>query len=196
MSKRAVFLDRDGIITQLALNPQTGEYESPHSLNELTLLPGVAEAARKLSAAYFTLFIVSNQPSYAKGKCSLEAIKTVAARTEELLGKDGVEIARSFYCYHHPKGVVPEFTTECRCRKPKPQLLFDARDAFDIDLSASWMVGDQETDIECGRRAGCRTVLVENPLSAARRPGKETPTLRARDLLHAVEQILAAEAAR
>jgi D-glycero-D-manno-heptose 1,7-bisphosphate phosphatase len=196
MAKRAVFLDRDGVITQLALNAKTGDYESPHSLDDLLLLPDVAAAAKKLSAAYFTLFIVSNQPSYAKGKCSLENIKAIAARTEELLRTGGVEIARSFYCYHHPKGAVPEFSTECRCRKPKPQLLFDARDEYDIDLTSSWMVGDQETDVECGRRAGCRTVLIENPLSAARRPGREIPTLRASDLASAAEKILAAETAR
>jgi D-glycero-D-manno-heptose 1,7-bisphosphate phosphatase len=193
MTKRAVFLDRDGVLTELALNKATGEHESAHTLDDLRMCPGIAVAAKRLSAERFSLFIVSNQPSYAKGKTSLENIKAIAARAEAFLSAEGVEIARAFYCYHHPKGVVAEFTTECRCRKPKPQMLLDARDQFDLDLSASWMVGDQETDIECGRRAGCRTVLVENPLSAKRRPGKETPTLRAKDLADAVDKIISWE---
>ncbi|HYF49885.1 MAG TPA: HAD-IIIA family hydrolase [Planctomycetota bacterium] len=193
MSRRAVFLDRDGVVTQLALNPATGEYESPHSLGELSLLPGATAAARSLSRAGFLLFTVSNQPSYAKGKVGLGVIKEIAAKTAELLDADGVKIARAFYCYHHPQGIVPEYSMQCRCRKPKPQMLFDARDEFDLDLSRCWMIGDQESDVECGRRAGCRTVLVENPVSAKRRPGVEQPTLRAKDLADAAAQILKTE---
>ena len=70
-------------------------------------------------------------------------------------------------------------------------MLFDARDEFGIDLAQSWMIGDQDSDVECGRRAGCQTVAVANPLSAHRRPGIEKPTLAARDLADAVRQIMA-----
>ncbi|HYG75998.1 MAG TPA: HAD family hydrolase [Planctomycetota bacterium] len=193
MSNRAVFLDRDGILSELALNAATGEYESPHTTDELVMIPGCVAAAKKLQDAGYLLFIVSNQPSYAKGKTSLENIKMIANKVEFALGQGGVEIARAFYCYHHPQGVVPAYSGACRCRKPKPQMLFDARDEFDLDLESSWMIGDQETDVECGRRAGCRTILVENPLSAKLRPGIEKPTLTARDLADAVSKLLAAQ---
>lgn len=191
MPKRAIFIDRDGVLNELVLNPKNGEHESPHDPADLRMMPGVAEAARRLQDAGFALFIVSNQPSYAKGKTTLENIRAIAECVETHLTAGHVTIARAYYCYHHPEGIVPEYSGACRCRKPKPQFLYDARDEFGIDLAASWMIGDQDTDIECGRRAGCRTVGIANPLSAHRRLGAETPTLTARDLAEAAEKILA-----
>jgi len=190
MSSPAIFLDRDGVLNALVRNPATSEFESPHTPEQLSLMPGAVEAARRLAGAGFTLFIVSNQPSYAKGKATMEHTRAIAAKIEQALNDGGAPIERSFYCYHHPDGIVPEFSGACRCRKPKPQMLFDARDEFDLDLAQSWMIGDQESDVECGRRAGCRTVLVANPHSHARRPGKESATLSAFDLPDAAVKIL------
>jgi D-glycero-D-manno-heptose 1,7-bisphosphate phosphatase len=189
--KRAIFIDRDGVLNELALNPKNGEHESPHNPADLRMLPGVADAALKLERAGFALFIVSNQPSYAKGKTSLEKIRAIAQGVEAHLHAAGVTIARAYYCFHHPDGIVPEYSGPCECRKPKPKFLFDARDEFGIDLAQSWMIGDQDTDIECGRRAGCHTVGIDNPLSAHRRRGSAQPTLTARDLPDAVEKIIA-----
>ena len=191
MAKRAVFLDRDGVLNELALNPKNGEHESPHETDTVQMMPGAAAAAKKLQDAGFTLFIVSNQPSFAKGKTSLENIHAIARLVESKLLAAGATVLRAYYCYHHPDGTVPPYAGACRCRKPKPQFLFDARDEFGIDLSQSWMIGDQDSDIECGRRAGCRTVAVANERSAHRRPGKEVPTLNARDLADAAEKIIA-----
>lgn len=196
MSKRALFLDRDGVLNALVHNPATGEHESPHTPEQLSMMPGAVEAAARLANAGFALFIVSNQPSYAKGKATLEHTREIAAKIERTLNEGGAPITRSFYCHHHPDGIVPEYSGACRCRKPKPQMLFDARDQFDLDLSQSWMIGDQESDIECGRRAGCRTVLICNPHSHARRPGKENATLNATDLPDAAEKILVSLGAR
>jgi D-glycero-D-manno-heptose 1,7-bisphosphate phosphatase len=191
MHKRAVFLDRDGVINELALNPKTNEYESPHALAEVHILPGAVDAARRLQDAGYVLFIVSNQPSYAKGKVTLETIHHVAAHIEGALRDGGVRIARACYCYHHPQGIVAGYSGPCRCRKPGTKLLTDARDDFGLDLSRSWMIGDQESDVACGNRAGCRTILVTNPLSAFRRPGVEKATLIATNLPDAVEKLLA-----
>ena len=191
MAHRAVFLDRDGVLNALVLNPANGEYESPHAPKDLQMMPGIGAALRRLQAAGYLMFIVSNQPSYTKGKTTLEKIQSIAAAVEESLRAEGVTIARAFYCYHHPQGTVGEYVGECRCRKPKPQMLLDARDQFDLDLSECWMIGDQESDIECGRRAGCRTILIANPHSQHRRPGVEHATLDARDLSEAVEKLLA-----
>jgi D-glycero-D-manno-heptose 1,7-bisphosphate phosphatase len=190
MSNRAVFLDRDGVLNALAFHAAANAHESPHTLDELALMPRAVLAARRLHDAGFLLFVVSNQPSHAKGTATLENIRAIAVKVDELLRVDGVKISRAYYCFHHPQGVIAEFTGECRCRKPKPQLLLDARDEFDVDLSASWMVGDQESDVECGRRAGCRTILIENPHSSSRRPGVETPTLLAADLWDAADKLL------
>lgn len=191
MLRRAVFLDRDGVINELALNRATGEYESPHSLDDTRVLPGAIDAARCLQEAGFLLFVVSNQPSYAKGKVSLEVIQAVAAKVEQALRDGGVRLAEAYYCYHHPQGLVPGFSGPCGCRKPGTQSLLQARDHYHLDLAQSWMIGDQESDIECGRRAGCRTIMIANPLSAHRRPGVEKPTLTAADLPDAVAKLLA-----
>src|SRR5258708_2898140 len=122
--RRAVFLDRDGVLNDLVLNPATGEFESPHTLADLRLLPDVAGAALRLQQAGFALFIVSNQPSYAKGKTTLENIQAIAHEIERELAESGVKILRALYCYHHPNGIVEEFSGACRCPTPKPQLLF------------------------------------------------------------------------
>ena len=188
---RAIFIDRDGVLNELVLNPKNGEHESPHEPDDLRMIAGAAEAAKRLQDAGFALFIVSNQPSYAKGKTTLEKIHAIAERVQAHLEGASVSIRRAYYCHHHPDGIVPEYSGACRCRKPAPQFLFDARDEFGIDLSASWMIGDQDTDVECGRRAGCRTVGILNPLSAHRRTGTEMPTLSARDLADAAEKLLA-----
>jgi D-glycero-D-manno-heptose 1,7-bisphosphate phosphatase len=191
MSRPAIFLDRDGVLNELVSNPKTGEYESPLSVAATKLIVGAAQGAKQLQSAGYTLFIVSNQPNYAKGKSTLEELALIARSIETQLESEQVRIARAFYCYHHPLGIVPEYTGACRCRKPSPQMLFDARDVFDVDLTQSWMIGDQDTDIACGRRAGCRTVLVLNPNSAPRRTGSEPPTLTASDLLSAASKVLA-----
>jgi len=192
MLQRAVFLDRDGVITELALNPATGEYESPHTLAELKMLPGAVDALKRLQDAGFLLFIVSNQPSYAKGKTTLENIEAIAAEVDRALRAGGVTITEAYYCYHHPQGIVPGYSVPCGCRKPGTQSLRDARDHYKVDLAQSWMIGDQDSDIACGRSAGCRTIVVANPLSAFRRPGVEKPTLTATDLPDAVAKLLAA----
>jgi len=190
MLQRAVFLDRDGVLNELALNPATGEYESPHTLAGTKVLPGAIAAARRLQEAGFLLFIVSNQPSYAKGKATLENIIAIAALVERALRDGGVRLAAAYYCYHHPQGIVPGFSGPCGCRKPGTQSLLEARDRYNLSLEQSWMIGDQESDIVCGRLAGCRTILIANPLSAHRRPGVEQPTLCADDLPAAVEKLL------
>jgi D-glycero-D-manno-heptose 1,7-bisphosphate phosphatase len=191
MAKRAVFLDRDGVLNELVLNPKNGEYEAPHDPADVRMLPGAVAAAKRLQDGGFALFIVSNQPDFAKGKAPLDTVHAIARAVESNLRVDGVVILRAYYCFHHPDGTVPPYAGACRCRKPKPQLLFDARDEFGIDLAQSWMIGDQDSDVECGRRAGCRTVAVANPFSAHRRPGVEKSTLAARDLADAVRQIAA-----
>ena len=93
----------------------------------------------------------------------------------------GVPIARSYLCFHHPDAIVPELRIACECRKPGTQSLRDAAREFDVDLAASWMVGDQDSDLACGRAAGCEVALIETPQSANKR-GKVEPDLRVRTL--------------
>lgn len=187
--ERAVFLDRDGVLNRLVFNPATGEYESPHNEEDLDVYPYAADCLRRLARKGYLLFLVSNQPSYAKGKTTIEKIKAVHRRLHETMDAAGVTFTEYYYCYHHPLGIEPGFSGSCRCRKPKPYFLLEAQRGYDLDMSVSWMVGDQDSDIFCGREAGVRTVLVENEFSASKR-GKSAPDYRAGDLQAAVRIIL------
>lgn len=158
--RRAVFLDRDGVINRNVLNPATGEFEAPLTMAEFEVLPGVPEALRRLQAAEYLLFVVSNQPNYAKGKSTLRELRAIDATMRDALDEMRVWMAGVYYCLHHPEGVVPGYARRCACRKPAPHFLLKAAQEFAIDLSQSWMVGDRATDVECGRRAGVQTALV------------------------------------
>jgi D-glycero-D-manno-heptose 1,7-bisphosphate phosphatase len=178
---KALFFDRDGVLDELVYYPSTREYEGPRTAEDVHLMPGVASALRRAAAGGWLLFIVTNQPSAAKGKTSLQDLEAAQAEVIARLAGDGAHVVESFLCYHHPEATVPDLLGPCECRKPSPHFLREAARKHDIDLSASWMVGDQETDIECGRRAGCNVALIENPDSANKR-GKAEPDVRCRDI--------------
>ena len=187
--KPAVFLDRDGVINELVLNTATGEYEPPHSADELAMVPDVVRSLSNLQDAGFDLFLVSNQPDYAKGKTTLEQIQAVHERFDRILKSEGILFRDYYYCYHHPNGIVPAYSFACECRKPKPYFLLQAAREYDIDLAQSWMVGDRDTDIECGKAAGTRTILIDNSHSSGYR-GLSKPDFTAANLKDAVRIIL------
>jgi D-glycero-D-manno-heptose 1,7-bisphosphate phosphatase len=157
--RRAAFLDRDGVLNRNIWNPVTGACESPLIPEQLELLPRVIPALCQLREAGYLLFLVSNQPNYAKGKASMETLDAIHGRLEAELAIAGISFAACYYCFHHPA-----ITGSCLCRKPSPYFLFAARDIFDVDLTQSWMVGDRASDIECGRAAGVRTVAIGSPI--------------------------------
>jgi D-glycero-D-manno-heptose 1,7-bisphosphate phosphatase len=156
---RAVFLDRDGVINPLAYNSVTGEYDSPHCLEDFVPYPYAKEAIRSLKEAGFFVIVVSNQPGHAKGKVSLEVLTAIERQLDGWVDK-------TCFCHHHPNGIVPEYTGACECRKPGTLFLQAAAHEFGLDPAQCWFVGDRDTDTECGRRFGCRTVKVNYPPSA------------------------------
>ena len=187
--KKAVFLDRDGVLNELVLNPATGEYEPPHSPDDLVLFPHVIESLRVLQDTDFELFLVSNQPDYAKGKTTLENIHAVHTRFNHILTSRGIHFREYYYCYHHPNGIVPEYSFVCDCRKPNPHFLLKAAREYNIDLSHSWLIGDRDSDIECGKAAGTRMIMIEEPHSSRLR-GSTRPDNIAANLKDAVTIIL------
>ncbi len=189
IGQKAVFLDRDGLLNRLVLNPATGEYEAPHRVEDLEIFPNAAGCLKKLQDAGYLLFLVSNQPDHAKGKTTLEMIKRIHEKFDLLLTSQGVHFTGYYYCYHHPKGIAAEYSGECECRKPKPFFILKAQKEHGLDLAGSWMVGDQDTDIEAGRAAGTRTILVEEPVSEKKR-GTSSPDHKTKDLEGAVNIIL------
>jgi|SRR5271157_1448030 len=162
MKRAAVFLDRDGVINRNVFNAATQAWESPLCAAEFELMPDAMKSLKALSDAGFLLFLVSNQPNYAKGKASLETLAAIHQKLLDNLSAASIAFSAFYYCLHHPQGIVAGYSRPCVCRKPSPYFLLQARDAFDIDMERSWMIGDRDADIACGSAAGVRTILVLN----------------------------------
>lgn len=185
----AVFLDRDGVINYPVLNPQTNEHEAPSSADSLRLFPGVLEALKVLQKLNYKLFLVSNQPDYAKGKTKLENLHSVHNRLHSILTENNILFSEYFYCYHHPNGIIPEYSFICKCRKPGNLFLTEAKAKYNLDFSKSWMVGDSDVDIFCGQSVGIKTIMVKIKESA-HRTGKSMPDYIVNNLQEAVEIIM------
>jgi D-glycero-D-manno-heptose 1,7-bisphosphate phosphatase len=186
--RRAVFLDRDGVINRNVLNPATGEFESPLTPDDFELLPGTLDALLALRSAGLLLFLVSNQPNIAKGKSTPEQLESIHQKLLSALTQAQIQFARFYYCFHHPQGVVSGYSGPCECRKPSPHFLLKAAREFNLDLSSSWMIGDRLTDVQCGKAAGARTIFIH---PAQSQPGTAIqPDSFAPDLETAAQQIL------
>ena len=157
---RAVFLDRDGVINELIYYPEQGIIDSPFTVEQLKLFPWAGEATRRLSEAGYKLVVVSNQPGIAKGNLSPETFENIRQKMKDELTKSGSTLDGEYYCLHHPEAKIDRLRLNCECRKPKPGLLLQAGRDLDIDLSQSWMVGDGLSDVQAGKSAGCKTILL------------------------------------
>ncbi len=152
---RAVFLDRDGVINRKAAE---GEYIT--RWEDFHFLPGAADGIARLNAAGWRVIVISNQRCVAKGLLSIDELESIHRHMQEELTVAGATLDGIYYCPH-------EKEPECECRKPAPGMLLRAAKEHQLDLPASWMVGDSETDVEAGRRAGCKTAqLTERPETA------------------------------
>jgi D,D-heptose 1,7-bisphosphate phosphatase len=154
MHRKAVFLDKDGTLIQ----------DVPYNVNPewIRFTPKAIEGLHLLHHAGYQLIVITNQSGVARGYFSETALMVVKQRLQELLAEINVPLAGFYYCPHHPDGIVPPYAIECRCRKPQPGLLKRAADEHHLSLSRSWFIGDILHDVEAGRAAGCRTVLLDN----------------------------------
>lgn len=150
----AVFLDKDGtLVENVPYNAEPAK---------IRLSSGAAEGVRLLDRAGFRLFVVSNQSGVAGGHFPEEQLARVEERLRALMTGAGASLAGFYYCPHHPEGTVAKYSTTCTCRKPEPGMILNAARDHDIDVRESWLVGDILDDVEAGRRAGCRTILIDN----------------------------------
>ena len=150
---KAVFLDRDGVITQ-----EPPQYT--HKLSQLAFIPKSADAIRLLNENGFMVITVSNQSGIARGYYQEEDVILFNRAMKENLAKEGAYINVIYYCPHHPEAKIERYRVDCDCRKPKPGMLIRAEKELNIDLKQSFIVGDKLSDIEAGERAGCITVMV------------------------------------
>ena len=152
--KRAVFLDKDGtIIKNIPYNANTALIE---------LAPGVSTGLRLLHEAGYALVVVSNQSGVARGFFTEEDMTAVGRHLARLFEEAGACLTDYYYCPHLPEGTVAEYAIPCQCRKPEPGLFLQAAREHGLDCTRSWLIGDILGDVEAGRRAGCRTILVDS----------------------------------
>jgi D-glycero-D-manno-heptose 1,7-bisphosphate phosphatase len=145
--RAAVFLDRDGVINRVRV--RNGTPCPPAALQDLELLPGVAEALSALKACGYALVVVTNQPDVARGSTTRESVEAIHARMRSELCLDAI-----LTCFH-------DNHDDCECRKPRPGLLLQAARDLGLDLASSFMIGDRWKDVEAGARAGCRTLYID-----------------------------------
>ena len=157
---RAVFLDRDGVINEIVYFPELGLLDSPLNPRQFKLLPNVAKAIKIFNGLGLKVVIVSNQPSIAKGKTTMELFERIRAKMNRELKRGGAKVDSEYYCFHHPEAKYARYRVKCRCRKPKPGLLLRAAKDLGIDHRKSFMIGDSVTDVQAGQAAGCRTILI------------------------------------
>ncbi len=174
--KRAIFLDRDGVLNANIV--RDGKPYAPRSLEDFRLLPGVEEAVRRAKSAGFLAIVATNQPDIAAGLTPRATVEAMHAELRRRLPLDDIRV-----CFHRD-------IDGCSCRKPKPGMLLDAAREWDIDLPASYMIGDRWRDIDAGRAAGCTTVLVDHGL-VQERPARPDVTVSSLD--EAISIILARE---
>jgi D-glycero-D-manno-heptose 1,7-bisphosphate phosphatase len=153
-------MDRDGVINHMVYDADHGLIDSPQNAAQFELLPGAAEAVRAINDMGWLAIVVSNQPGIAKNKCHPTGLAAITARMHDELGQADARLDGVYYCLHHPDAVLDEYRVVCDCRKPQPGLLCQAAEAHDVDLGASFMIGDGLTDVLAGRAAGCRTILL------------------------------------
>lgn len=150
---QAIFLDKDGTLIE----------NVPYNIDprHIRFVQGAREAVRLLDVAGYRLVIITNQSGVARGYFSEENLRDVEMYIRHCMAEFGVPLAGFYYCPHLPDG-IPDYNIVCSCRKPEPGLLFRAANELTIDLKQSWFIGDILNDVEAGRRAGCKTVLIDN----------------------------------
>jgi len=168
IKQKAVFLDRDGTINVLIENFFVTKPE------QFELLDGVAEAIKKINDLGFLVIVITNQPVIARGEVDFQTLDLIHMKMETDLGRHGAYIDDLFYCPHHPdkgfEGERPEYKIECDCRKPKPGMILKAAEKYNIDISRSYMAGDDKRDVMAGINAGCKAVFI----SGGNEKNKET----------------------
>ncbi|HEX4074026.1 MAG TPA: HAD family hydrolase [Candidatus Acidoferrales bacterium] len=150
----AIFIDRDGVINCRRPDDYVLHY------SQFVFVPGIQVALKRLASLRLPMIVISNQAAVGKGLLDPTGLEEITARMREILIEDGTALAAAYYCPHTP-------SEDCACRKPKPELLYQAANDFNIDLGHSVFIGDSETDIQAARSAGCRPILFGSGLGSS-----------------------------
>jgi D,D-heptose 1,7-bisphosphate phosphatase len=153
MASKAIFLDRDGTLVK-----DPGYLNDP---SQLKLLNGVGNGLVRLKKMGYKLVIVTNQSGVARGILTEKTLERIHEKLEQILSKEGAYIDGIYYCPYFEDGVIEKYRKKSELRKPEPGMLLKAAGEMDIDLENSWMIGDGERDIQAGKKAGCKTILID-----------------------------------
>ena len=182
----SVFIDRDGTLIEYV--------KLLHRAEDITPYPLAAESLRRLNSSDYLSVLITNQPVVARNLCSLEDVHHMHNRMETMLGQGKGWLDALYFCPHHPDSGYPEenpkFKISCTCRKPGIGMFEQAAQDLNINLAASWMVGDTTTDIQAGKNCGLRTILVRTGLGGLDDKHPAEPDFVADDLKGAVDIIL------
>lgn len=190
----AVFLDRDGVINEIVWNDDIERLDSPLKVDQFQFIPGVITALKDLQDKGYYLFIVTNQPSAAKGKTTLGTLYDINTYMVDELGKEGVFIDDVYMCPHYTKELPMTkekfLIKECDCRKPKPGLIYRALRKYEVDLDKSYMIGDSCTDVQAGNAVGLKTIFLGDvKCDLCKKLGDVSPTYTAKNLAAASKLI-------
>ena len=184
--QKAIFLDRDGTINQ-----HKGLITDP---NMLELEVGAAEAIKKINDSGYLAIVITNQPVIARGICTFEELHKIHQKLDMILGEQGAYIDGLYFCPHHPdsgyEGERKEYKIKCQCRKPGIQLIEKAVEDFHIDLSQSYFIGDSTMDIQAGKNAGVKSIVLKTGEAGKDGKYQVTPDFVCENLLSAINLIL------
>jgi len=178
----AVFLDRDGVINE--------EVDLLHRVDQLRLIPGAAAGIRLLNEAGLPVVIVTNQPVVARGLCTEDDVRSIHRELQARLEAEGAHVDGVEFCPHHEDADLPAYRVQCACRKPGTGMLRAAAGRLGLDLGRCVVVGDRTVDVQTGRDAGCRTILVRTGYAGADGKHDVQPDRSCADLREAAELIL------
>ena len=183
MTRRAVFLDRDGTLLE--------HYDYLTDPDQVRLAPHAGAALRQLRERDYVLVLITNQSAVARGMITEAKLSEIHGRMKALLAREGVFLDQIYYCPFHPEGAIEKYRRESKLRKPEPGMLLLAAEELDLDLERSWMIGDDDRDVMAGQRAGCRTILIETPGSSSLvRRGSAVPDYKAVNLKEAANLVV------
>lgn len=157
---RAVFMDRDGVVNELCYHRELKIKCAPFTANEFKMVPGVPEAVNLIHQSGYLCILISNQPDVGLGLMTSDDLEDIKLKMRAELAGSSAYLDGEYYCMHHPDAVISGYKRICDCRKPKPGLLLRAALDYNVDLLKSWFVGDYLSDVEAGKGAGCRTILI------------------------------------
>lgn len=167
---KAIFLDKDGTLL----------HDLPYNVNPslITWQQDVFDALKMLAEKGYLLVIITNQSGVARGLFEEKDLLTLEKAMRNTLSEHGISLAGFYYCPHHLDGKIKKYTFDCDCRKPKPGMLLQAAKDLKIDLSASWMIGDTQSDVEAGNKAGCKTILIGDKIMSKANPTYLVSTIK------------------